>query len=498
MRKVTILLLVITSLSLLDINSLYAQIWTWSPRTRITNGNYRDINPDFGSLQTISFITYNSVEFLVFQREADTSSNVCVIKFNKDGITGPLQYLTNNNFKNRNPCVGYSFGPGFQDSVRNALALWETNQNGNWDIYGSYFSSTSGWSLPFAVDSGAGAKLNPKAVMINSSEFGITYSRNDDIIFRRYNAITKTVITETNITSSIIQTCKAPHIGYTGSSLGLSFQLLKVDNSSSLYKVVSSNAGATWVNMDTISTIGNNKMDQVTFNSFLGSNYIYESNKSGKYGIYESSTSGTGQILVSPNFNYYNFKTYYYPIITSNTNLLSNISAVVRKSNDSTKIMFDPVSSGGSKDSLTAGDTTKKVILALTQGMRNSDGVVMFMVFNLDSAGNTSLYFKKRIVPVNDIHFTGNTINKDFQLYQNYPNPFNPVTKIKFDIPKSLDVKLIIFDAVGREVKNITQNNMIAGSYEYEFNGENLSSGIYYFKLQTNEFSKTMKMVLVK
>jgi len=89
-------------------------------------------------------------------------------------------------------------------------------------------------------------------------------------------------------------------------------------------------------------------------------------------------------------------------------------------------------------------------------------------------------------------------VPSNFILHQNYPNPFNPTTKIKFDITKLSDVKIIIFDAVGREVKNFAQKNMSAGSYEYEFNGENLSSGIYFFRLETKDFVKTMKMVMVK
>ncbi len=97
-----------------------------------------------------------------------------------------------------------------------------------------------------------------------------------------------------------------------------------------------------------------------------------------------------------------------------------------------------------------------------------------------------------------DIIQTNTKVPDNIILSQNYPNPFNPTTKIKFDIPKSSDVKLIIFDAVGRVVRSITKNNLTAGSYEYEFNGESLSSGIYYFKLETNDFSKTMKMVMVK
>ena len=161
--------------------------------------------------------------------------------------------------------------------------------------------------------------------------------------------------------------------------------------------------------------------------------------------------------------------------------------------------MFNVASSSTfGRDSLTVGDTSKNITIALNSGIKFDNKYSLFVVFNMDSAGYTSLYYKNRLYILNDIINISSLAAKEYNLYQNYPNPFNPTTKIKFDIPKLSDVKIIIFDAVGREVKNVTQNNMTAGSYEYEFNGENLSSGIYYFKLQTNEFAKTVKMVLVK
>lgn len=85
-----------------------------------------------------------------------------------------------------------------------------------------------------------------------------------------------------------------------------------------------------------------------------------------------------------------------------------------------------------------------------------------------------------------------------YSLSQNYPNPFNPSTIIKYDLSKSSAVKLIIYDAVGREVKTLVNENQNAGSYKVEFDGSNLSSGLYYYKIQSGEFTQTKKMVLIK
>ena len=83
-------------------------------------------------------------------------------------------------------------------------------------------------------------------------------------------------------------------------------------------------------------------------------------------------------------------------------------------------------------------------------------------------------------------------------LNQNYPNPFNPVTMIKFSIAKESEVSLNVYDLSGRLIKNIVNTRLNAGSYEYMFNGSNLSSGIYFYKLETGSFTDVKKMILVK
>ncbi|NOS85357.1 MAG: T9SS type A sorting domain-containing protein [Ignavibacteria bacterium] len=85
-----------------------------------------------------------------------------------------------------------------------------------------------------------------------------------------------------------------------------------------------------------------------------------------------------------------------------------------------------------------------------------------------------------------------------FALYQNYPNPFNPATKIRFDLPKGSFTKIVVFDAIGREIRTIFSQVLTAGAYETEFNASNLTSGVYFYKITSGEFSETKKMLVVK
>ena len=86
----------------------------------------------------------------------------------------------------------------------------------------------------------------------------------------------------------------------------------------------------------------------------------------------------------------------------------------------------------------------------------------------------------------------------EFRLYQNYPNPFNPSTNIKFEMPKSGKAELKVFDAGGREVSVLLNENLSAGSYEYTFDAAGLPSGIYFYRLRTGEFVASGKMLLIK
>jgi photosystem II stability/assembly factor-like uncharacterized protein len=92
---------------------------------------------------------------------------------------------------------------------------------------------------------------------------------------------------------------------------------------------------------------------------------------------------------------------------------------------------------------------------------------------------------------------------QSFSLSQNYPNPFNPVTKIKYDIPPSkgargMMTQLIIYDILGREIETLVNETHKPGSYDVTWDGSRYASGVYFYRLITDEFTETKKMVLIK
>lgn len=91
-----------------------------------------------------------------------------------------------------------------------------------------------------------------------------------------------------------------------------------------------------------------------------------------------------------------------------------------------------------------------------------------------------------------------NLLPDKFSLNQNYPNPFNPVTNITFNVKNKENVKLTIYDALGREVAILLNEVLQAGSYKIDWDARDYTSGIYLYKLETKNFSETKKMILLK
>lgn len=143
------------------------------------------------------------------------------------------------------------------------------------------------------------------------------------------------------------------------------------------------------------------------------------------------------------------------------------------------------------------------VTIDMTVGMVNGDydlgyffseGALDFTSadYYVDSLGNTTTV-------------TGGTavdnkvpVINEFKLAQNFPNPFNPTTNIQFEIAEKSFVTLTVFDLMGHEMSKLVNDYREAGSYNVTLDGSNLTSGIYFYKLQAGNLTKTMKMVLSK
>jgi len=156
----------------------------------------------------------------------------------------------------------------------------------------------------------------------------------------------------------------------------------------------------------------------------------------------------------------------------------------------------------------TAGDTIGTLNI---QFMTNVVKATLAAVASAAGIENSS-YAISRLFTVVGVNQAGIEIPNKFALYQNYPNPFNPVTKIKFDVPTPLNppftkggtasaggfVTVVIYNTLGSEIATLVNEPLSPGTYEVEWDASDSPSGIYFYRLVTNEFSETKKMVVIK
>jgi len=121
------------------------------------------------------------------------------------------------------------------------------------------------------------------------------------------------------------------------------------------------------------------------------------------------------------------------------------------------------------------------------------DHVTYMMDSNVANSFPTGTAMRSKIVSVESTSFI-----TDYVLEQNYPNPFNPSTTIKFGLPEKSNVVLTVYNSLGAEVATLVNEVREAGSYEIEFNADDFSSGIYYYKIASGNFVETKKMILLR
>ena len=485
---------------LFSFNSLsYSGIYPWSPLQKITSG-YNDKNPAFGTKQEY-FYTLFDWEFMVFERHQDSTSNICVLKMGTSGPLDSVIYISDNTGLNRNPSISYFGNSGFfQSSIIKAVAMWEYNRNGRWDIYASYFNKNTGWQTPFPVDTSNADKSHPQSVCIDTINFGITYEKDNDIIFKIINGQTHNIIYDTNLTSNESAICTNPFLSL-DYDFYVSYQKQKADSN---YQIDYRRSATlpNWTQPDTIAYEGNN-INNGFVNYFSGLIGIFSSDRTGNYNIYGNvigSFQGQKPLTMDSLTDNFDYESYLFPIVTDGG--FYNHANVYNQKTDSNRILFSDYFL--LRDSVSVSDSSSEISLTMNRGIKfGMFDAFIWVVFNKDSLNFSNLYGKSLQIIILDINKISSTVPEKFELYQNFPNPFNPVTKIKFDIPQitgnnSSDVKLIIYDQLGREVESLLNKQLGSGTYEVTWDAGKYSSGIYFYKLIFGNFSETKKLMLLK
>jgi len=128
----------------------------------------------------------------------------------------------------------------------------------------------------------------------------------------------------------------------------------------------------------------------------------------------------------------------------------------------------------------------------MARGTNNKNSVTRLKLLSDKAQQLADINF---VIGINQI---SSVIPDKFTLQQNYPNPFNPETKIRFEVPQTDFVKLIVYDLSGKIVEELVNEKLSSGAYEVNFSAKNISSGIYFYQIKTSSFTETKRMILIK
>jgi len=492
----------------------FSQSNYWDRTKRITSG-FIDKNPSFDTKRPENYGT-GDLAFLVFERWSSTNAaNICFIKFNFDSAFGGVQYLTNNNLLNKNPKIAFKALQGFGLPLTNAMVVWEVYENSQSNIYGATYNNNV-WSAPYPIDTSSGNKTNPH-ISYNSATssndlYSIVYEKDGDIIYKNFECNLRATWNEYNLTSSEPENCRNPKVSSQINYAMFHFVSYEKQKPNGDYKLCYKKATTSYIwNGDTLTTIGKIKNSNIASSMAGYVSVTYESDKSGKWGLYvtdHSNYNGTSPsyvIVQSPVFNYRNTMNALLPVITDYQGFMNcNIKQTI----NATKIMTAGGSFTNFLDSITVGDSSSKTVMTLGNGIKNTANYdyMFWMVFDKDSAGLSTLNARGKIFGIAGINQISSDVPTSFSLEQNYPNPFNPSTVIRFNIPERFlpgarrndRVVLKVYDVMGREVQTLVNEKLNAGSYEVTFDGSGLNSGVYFYRIETENYTETKRMILLR
>ncbi|MEO8666552.1 MAG: exo-alpha-sialidase [Ignavibacteria bacterium] len=408
---------------------------SWGTDTRLTHNTANSLLP--------TLYVAGSVVNIVWQDNRDGNYEIYYKRSTDGGIHwGTDTRLTSNSAISRNPSM-----TGFLSTVN---IVWRDNRDGNYEIY--YKHSTDGgmhWGADTRLTNNPADSYNP-SISQNASFVNVVWQDNRDgnyeIYYKRSTDGGIVWETDARLTNNFAVSYN-PIVSVSDSTVHVIWRDAREGNYDLFYKR-SSDGGINW-GIDTRLT--HNTADSLVFSaaiSGLAIHLVWEDNRDGNYEIYYKRSTNAGVTWEGD----------------------------TRLTNNHAFSFYAFVSVSGS---------------------------AVHVVWYDNRDGNDEIYYKRNPTgnPIGSpaiVNSKGTGIPKEFSLTQNYPNPFNPKTIINYSIPNAQFIKLKVYDALGNEVAVLVNENQEAGTYFVEFDGGNLSSGIYFYKIVAGNFKKVLKMTLVK
>ncbi len=440
---------------------------------------------------------------LFFEVHNGDSVNIAMLKYNfENDEFEDLVYITRDAFINQNQDV-------LKTSINSCVAAWETDRNGNFDI--AYSKCENEIWQPVQIVAETEEDETEISFVKNQNIFDCecalaVFNRNGSVFM--IDLLNDPQLEDTVFTANGSVTYSQAVAGY-GDLMDQGLIAAAIRDSanvtSELVYRIKDDSGL-WGEIKTVNLEGKKNNPSLD----LIGNIVFDNIVNGKSSVHSVNLeNGDKEIIFSDSIDsYFNFKTVFFEIVTKGTNdYLLRYPYVLQK--QSSERNYVVASFAYDLDTSVAVSVFEPQPTVGTLGVVSSN-YVSYSVWVDSVNGHTNLFGVKRLDSIGDVNDDKNSIS-GFKLYQNYPNPFskgmsgNSSTTIRFSIVRNANfaspttgVTLKVYDVLGNEVKTLIDKKLSAGEYEVGFDGNGLSTGIYFYCLQIGEFTETKKMLFLK
>lgn len=495
-----------TTLTILLLMAATASFAQWSPTIdTVTSGDFDDLSPQVDHAGIgMTFVGLSSApvteEWLVFERWENRMSSIAAVKFLGNQLKWDPSVTIISPAK---PGVVQKYPDVCTAQNHISVAAWQQKTDTVWSICYSVCDSSGGdWSAPSALTNDSVSSTNVKVRTLTDSSFILIWREATSILFSTFN----TGHLSEPETLAVSDFDSTDYDFYSSGSYGSNqFVWTRIGDSGNgfcLLSNVEDLSSPSLSSPDTISCSGD--MSNPRFMSSGGGPFAFDLKQGEKYEAWQVSMNGVPrwmpeELAGDANSSYRNAVFFVPPLFTGIQPALRKTGEIVpfgyyaweKQTSTDTSIVFF----GARDDSLEPGSNPSISPLSFYEGNKTSQG---FVVWESNQTGRFHIYGRDYTWVQTNVN-EANGPASDFELGQNYPNPFNPTTVISYRLSAVSNVTLKVYDVLGRLLETLADGRQILGEHSVTFDGRELSSGVYFYKLSANgENIQVRKMILLK
>jgi len=472
----------------------------WDGVDTVTAGTAADLNPqiDHAGMSLVLYGgSYPDMEWIVFERWNDGVDAIGAVRFLGSSLKWDTTVSTPSPAE---PGVEKKLPDVCTVGNGTSIATWQEKSDGAWNIkYSVCRIDSAKWGTPLALTSDTVDNTIPEVRGLSDSSLVVIWRKGSAILYAVYKSgafSSADTLVQSNTDSTEFDFASSSFVWTdTGSSGNRICLLGTVENFTSFSLSAP----------DTISCDGDMTHPRFMINSFMaGKVFTFNLRKDERYSVWWSAYPGINGIvpeeLAANDTADCMCGVFYGPAY-----LTGSVKPDVKKTNQvnpgqffayEERSTFDTVIVfyGLDSDNVQQGGNPCMSPLCFAYGGRTALG---FVVWESSRTGTVHLYSRSFLWSNDAVDEPGQTANT-FQLSQNYPNPFNPSTIISYKLSAVSEVRLVIYDVLGRKVETLVDARQNPGSHSAIFDARGLPSGIYFYRLRAGSQTQTRKMVVIK